>query len=55
MTSKGTKVTLQFYGTENNIEISQQVTIYRVIQELINNAVKHANASEILVQYMREG
>ena len=55
MTDNDTKVTLQFYGSEKGIEIGQQVTMYRVIQELINNAVKHANASEILVQYMREG
>ena len=55
MTGKDTKVTLQFYGAENDIELSQQVTIYRVIQELINNAIKHANATEVLVQYIREG
>ena len=55
MTGKDTKVTLQFYGGDKGIEIQQQVTMYRVIQELINNAIKHANASEVLVQYMREG
>ncbi|MBQ4914261.1 sensor histidine kinase [Maribacter sp. MMG018] len=55
MTGSGTKVTLQFYGTEEGISLNQQVTMYRVIQELINNAVKHAKASEVLVQYMRDG
>lgn len=55
MTGSETKVTLQFYGTDKGIGINQQVTMYRVIQELINNAVKHAQASEVLVQYMREG
>ncbi|WP_276166351.1 tetratricopeptide repeat-containing sensor histidine kinase [Zobellia alginiliquefaciens] len=55
MTGSGTKVTLQFYGTEKGISLNQQVTIYRVIQELINNAVKHAKASDVLVQYMRDG
>ena len=55
MTGEDTKVTLQFYGAEKDIDLNQQVTIYRVIQELINNAVKHANATEILVQYIREG
>ena len=54
MTGSETKVTLQFYGGDEGIEIQQQVTIYRVIQELINNAVKHAKASEVLVQYIRE-
>lgn len=55
MTGNETKVMLQFYGNEKGIELSQQVTMYRVIQELINNAIKHANASEVLVQYIREG
>ena len=55
MTGSETKVTLQFYGTDKGINLNQQVTMYRVIQELINNAVKHSKASEVLVQYMREG
>lgn len=55
MTGNDTKVTLQFYGTEKGIGLNEQVTMYRVIQELINNAIKHANASEVLVQYMRDG
>ncbi|MDO1513293.1 sensor histidine kinase [Maribacter confluentis] len=55
MTGNETKVLLQFYGNEIGIDLNQQVTMYRVIQELINNAVKHAKASEVLVQYMREG
>ncbi|MEP3207946.1 MAG: sensor histidine kinase [Maribacter sp.] len=55
MTGSNTKVTLQFYGTDKGININQQVTMYRVIQELINNAIKHAKATEVLVQFMREG
>ncbi|MFK7810853.1 MAG: sensor histidine kinase [Maribacter sp.] len=55
MTGTDTKVTLQFYGTDKGIDINQQVTMYRVIQELINNAIKHAKATEVLVQFMREG
>jgi len=54
MNGNRTSVTLQFYGSEKGIGIQQQVTIYRVIQELINNAIKHAKASEVLVQYIRE-
>ncbi|MGS0527682.1 sensor histidine kinase [Zobellia nedashkovskayae] len=55
MTGNDTKVTLQFYGTEKGIGLNEQVTMYRVIQELINNAIKHAHASDVLVQYMRDG
>ncbi|MDB2607066.1 sensor histidine kinase [Zobellia sp.] len=54
MTGNDTKVTLQFYGSEKGVSLNQQVTMYRVIQELINNAIKHAHASEVLVQYMRD-
>ncbi len=54
MSSKETKVTLQFYGSDSGLGSNLQVTIYRVIQELINNAIKHAKATEILVQCIRE-
>ncbi|MDV7139734.1 sensor histidine kinase [Maribacter sp. TH_r10] len=53
-TGNDTKVTLQFYGTEKGIDLNQQVTMYRIMQELINNAIKHAKASEILVQFIRD-
>ena len=52
---KDSKIILQFYGAETNLEESISLTLYRIIQELINNAVKYARASEILVQYIREG
>jgi signal transduction histidine kinase len=28
--------------------------VYRIVQELVNNAVKHAEASSVLVQVMRQ-
>jgi two-component system, NarL family, sensor kinase len=31
------------------------VTLYRIVQELINNAVKHASASQALVQLVQQG
>lgn len=37
---------MQNYQAENNVNI----TVYRIIQELINNTMKHANASECIVQ-----
>ena len=52
---KDSKIILQFYGAETNLEENISLTLYRIIQELINNAVKYARASEILVQYIREG
>ena len=49
-----TRIILQCYGADDDLEEGTSLTIYRIIQELINNAVKYAQASEILVQYMRE-
>lgn len=37
-------------GITNPIEKSMEVTLYRIIQELSNNAIKHASAKNILIQ-----
>jgi two-component system, NarL family, sensor kinase len=44
-----TMIEFQEFGIQNTISESKQITIYRIIQELINNALKYANATEILV------
>lgn len=40
---------LQF-GENRKLEATVEVFIYRIIQELVNNAIKHAGASEIIAQ-----
>ncbi|MGL4629692.1 MAG: tetratricopeptide repeat-containing sensor histidine kinase [Leadbetterella sp.] len=42
-------VNFQSFGLEKRLEQSIEITIYRIIQELINNSVKHSQASEIFV------
>ena len=49
------RIVLQCYDTEDPPDASVNLTLYRIVQELIHNAVKYARASEILVQYIREG
>jgi signal transduction histidine kinase len=44
------KVDYQRLGIERKTNTTTETFIYRIIQELINNAVKHAQAKEILVQ-----
>jgi len=39
---------------ENRIESTTEIILYRIIQELLNNIFKHAGASEVLVQVIRE-
>ena len=45
---------LQFYDAGEHLPANVSLTIYRIIQELINNAIKHAQATEVLVQYIVE-
>lgn len=40
----------QFIGTNASIDQTVAVTVYRIVQELVNNAIKHANAQNALVQ-----
>lgn len=49
------KVIYQSMGMENkNIEKSSAIAIYRIVQELLNNVIKHAQATEALVQLFNE-
>ncbi len=46
----GIPVSCQVFNYRNDMPHNRQVTLYRIMQELVNNAVKHASASQILVQ-----
>jgi signal transduction histidine kinase len=49
-----TKIVFQYYSTAEILDDSTSLTIFRIIQELINNALKHSKATDILVQYMAD-
>ncbi len=44
------RIDFQSINIEKNLPLNLQVNIYRIVQELLNNAVKHAEANNILVQ-----
>ena len=46
----GTSVSFYASGLNENLTQQEQLTIYRIVQELLNNAIKYASATEILVQ-----
>jgi signal transduction histidine kinase len=48
------KVQLQTYGLEERMEQSTEIVIYRMVQELLNNVIKHADAKNVLIQLMRK-
>jgi two-component system NarL family sensor kinase len=49
-TNAGIKVVYQHFGNQRKLGNTADVFIYRIIQELVNNVIKHAEASEILIQ-----
>lgn len=44
-----TKIEFQHYGTFGQLSPVQTINLYRIIQELLQNAFKHARATEIVV------
>ena len=47
-------VKYQSFGMDTRLDSSKEIIIYRIIQELLNNILKHAAASEALVQLVKE-
>ncbi len=42
------------YGSDGRLDPKLEVMIYRTVHELVNNALKHAGATEIIVQMIQE-
>jgi two-component system, NarL family, sensor kinase len=52
--NKGIILKFQFFGEAKRINSKFEISIYRIAQEFINNALKHANANELMVQLIQE-
>ncbi len=50
LTSPKTQIDYQAIRVQHALAPDREITLYRIAQELINNAVKHAEASHMLVQ-----
>lgn len=44
------EVTLHFHKTDKKLDYNTKVHVYRIIQELINNAIKHSKCKELDIQ-----
>jgi two-component system NarL family sensor kinase len=55
LSSDTTTVVFQPFGIQRDIHPEVQINIYRIVQELLTNAVRHAHAGEILVQCSQNG
>jgi two-component system NarL family sensor kinase len=53
-TNKNLSLRFNFFGEHKRFENSLEIALYRIAQELVNNALKHAKATEIIVQVVQE-
>ena len=49
-TSTGIRVVYQQLGEDRKLSTRAEIAVYRIVQELVNNALKHAEAKQIIVQ-----
>ncbi len=48
------KVNLEIVGLDNRLEQEKETVLYRVIQEIVANIIKHARASELTLQLIKD-
>lgn len=48
------KVSLEVHGIQSRFNSNTEIMLYRIIQELLNNIMKHANATEVIIQFIKE-
>ncbi|MDX5421975.1 MAG: PAS domain-containing protein [Hymenobacteraceae bacterium] len=48
------KISLSKYECEGRLEESVEIGVYRIVQELVNNVLKHAEASEAEIEVKRQ-
>jgi two-component system NarL family sensor kinase len=48
------QVKYQSFGMDSRMDSSIEIIVYRIVQELFANIFKHAKATEVLVQLLRE-
>lgn len=48
-------VSMQAYGMDKRLNASTEIMLFRILQELLNNIIKHSQASEAIIQFNREG
>lgn len=54
--NSGSQLALKFhfFGKEKKLDNKYELSIYRIVQELVNNILKHSNASEAFIQLVQE-
>lgn len=53
--SKQLQVTFQHFGLNERLSAHFEIMLYRIVQELLNNIIKHSDATETIIQFIKEG
>lgn len=48
------RVSLEVHGMNKRLNATTEIMLFRIVQELLNNIIKHANATEAIIQFIRE-
>lgn len=48
------EINCEMHGLNERLDGTEEVVLFRIIQELVNNAIKHAQAKHLLVQIVRQ-
>ncbi|MES2691469.1 MAG: sensor histidine kinase, partial [Bacteroidota bacterium] len=51
--ASGLKISLEIYGMEDRLESTTETVLYRILQECVNNIIKHADASVVSIQLVK--
>lgn len=44
-------ITVQSYGMEKRLPENMEIMLFRIVQELLNNIIKHSQATEVIIQF----
>ncbi len=53
--ANGLNIKCEFHGLENRLQNTTEIIVYRIVQELLTNIIKHAGAGNVLVQVIKKG
>ena len=52
--SKQLNIVFQYFGIEERLTSAFEIMLYRIVQELLNNIMKHSDATEVVIQFIKE-
>lgn len=51
--ASGLKISLEIYGMEERLESTRETVLYRILQECVNNIIRHAHATAVSIHIVK--